>query len=215
MVSVISLVVAALASEVAFRGFLFRRLIDATGPATATILLSGDLCADREPRARTGRPQLRGDHYRRACCFRWPTCGRMPCGWGGGCTSRGRQRRRWCSGCRLRASRATRAWSRPTRAAPLWLTGGVYGPDGALFTAIVFCRCDGRGLSRDAELCVELYACRDCAGAAIRWMFRRPRRTRRWSRPRLRRRLTLVQIAPAPSSNGSERSSSPESAHRP
>ena len=40
IVSIISLAVAAFASEVAFRGFLFRRLIDATGPVTATILLS-------------------------------------------------------------------------------------------------------------------------------------------------------------------------------
>ena len=40
VVSMISLLLAALATEIAFRGFLFRRLIDATGPGTATILLS-------------------------------------------------------------------------------------------------------------------------------------------------------------------------------
>ena len=41
VLSLISLAVAALANEVAFRGFLFRRLIDAIGPTAATLLLSG------------------------------------------------------------------------------------------------------------------------------------------------------------------------------
>lgn len=39
--SLLSLLLAALAIEVAFRGFLFRRLIDTIGPTAATILLSG------------------------------------------------------------------------------------------------------------------------------------------------------------------------------
>jgi hypothetical protein len=41
LLSLLSLLLAALAVEVAFRGFLFRRLIDAIGPTAATILLSG------------------------------------------------------------------------------------------------------------------------------------------------------------------------------
>lgn len=39
--ALITLLVGSLATEVAFRGFLFQRLISATGPGTATVLLAG------------------------------------------------------------------------------------------------------------------------------------------------------------------------------
>ena len=214
VVSVISLCVGALASEVAFRGFLFQQADRCHRTDHSDDSAVVDLCADREPGAEWDEPQLRGDHHRRravldgvpanACALARLGDALRVGGGDGGCV-RAAGSRAW---------RATPAWCRRTPAGPLWLTGGVYGPDGALFTAIVFF----------VAMAVVYRVTRNYA-----WSYTHPEIVpggypmdvppppahTAMEEAAAAKTATLVQIAPAPSSNGLERSSSPESAHRP
>ena len=134
----ISLVVAALASEVAFRGFLFRRLIDATGPATATILLSViyALIGSLGPNGTSLSfvvTIIAGVLFSMA----YLRTHALWLGWG--------MHFAWAAATAVvfglpvaGVAQLLAASCRPTQAAPLWLTGGAFGPEGALFTAIVF-----------------------------------------------------------------------------
>jgi hypothetical protein len=137
VVSVISLVLAGLASEVAFRGFLFKRLIDATGPTTATILLSliYALVGSLGPNGTSlsfvvtvVAGVLFSMAYLRTHAL-W-------LGWG--------MHFAWAAatavvfGLPVSGVASYSSLVQTDTSGPVWLTGGVYGPDGALFTVIVF-----------------------------------------------------------------------------
>ena len=212
VVSIVSLVVATLASEVAFRGFLFRKLIDATGPTTATILLSliyavigslGPNGSSLSFMVTTLAGVLFSLAYLRTHAL-W-------LGWG--------MHFAWAAATALlfglpNAGIASYSTVVQTDSSgPVWLTGGVYGPDGALFTAIVFF----------VAMAVVYRVTRNYA-----WSYTHPEivpggypmdvppppahAAMEQAAPA---RPTLVQIAPAPSSNGSEPAASPDPVHRP
>jgi hypothetical protein len=136
LLSLVSLAVAALANEVAFRGFLFRRLIDAVGPTAATLLLSGlyALLGSLRPNA-TGLSFLITIIAGILFSLAYLRTRALWLGWGlhfawaaatavlfglpvGGMVSYG--------------SIVQTAVSGPT-----WFTGGAYGPEAAFFTGIV------------------------------------------------------------------------------
>jgi membrane protease YdiL (CAAX protease family) len=213
VVSVISLVLAALASEVAFRGFLFQRLIDATGPATATILLSGiyAVIGSLGPNGTSLSfvvTMVAGVLFSMA----YLRTHALWLGWG--------MHFAWAAatavvlGLPVAGVASYSSVVQTDTTGPLWLTGGAYGPEGALFSAIVF-----------FVAMVSVYrATRNYA-----WSYTHPEIVpggypmdvppppahTAMEEAAAAKTATLVQIAPAPSSNGSERSSSPESAHRP
>jgi hypothetical protein len=193
VVSVISLVLAALASEVAFRGFLFQRLIDATGPATATILLSGiyAVIGSLGPNGTSLSfvvTMVAGVLFSMA----YLRTHALWLGWG--------MHFAWAAatavvlGLPVAGVASYSSVVQTDTTGPLWLTGGAYGPEGALFSAIVFfvAMVSVYRATRIPRLC----------RAVTRWMFRRPRRTRRWRRPRLRRRLRWCRLRRRPAATG-------------
>jgi hypothetical protein len=136
VLSLISLAVVALATEVAFRGFLFRRLIDTIGPTAATLLLSGiyALLGSLRPNA-TGLSFLitliAGVLFSLAYLrthalwlswglhFAWAAATAVIFGLPvGGIASYG-------------------SIIQTTVSGPAWFTGGAYGPEAAFFTGIV------------------------------------------------------------------------------
>jgi hypothetical protein len=212
VISVISLALGALASEIAFRGFLFRRLIDATGPATATILLSliYALVGSLGPNGTSlsfvvtiVAGVLFSMAYLRTHAL-W-------LGWG--------MHFAWAAatgvvfGLPVAGVASYSSVVQTDTSGPAWLSGGVYGPDGALFTAIVFA----------VAMAVVYRATRNYA-----WTYTHPlivpagypmdvpppAAHTEMEQAAAAQPATLVQIGPAPSSNGSERASSPDSVHR-
>lgn len=137
IVSVLSLLFAALASEVAFRGFLFRRLIDATGPTTATILLAL-IYALIESLGPNGTSLsfmvtiIAGVLFSMA----YLRTHALWLGWG--------LHFAWAAatavvfGLPVAGVASYSSVVQTDTTGPVWLTGGVYGPEGALFTAVVF-----------------------------------------------------------------------------
>jgi uncharacterized protein len=206
--SLITLALAALASEIAFRGFLFRRLIDAIGPSAATVLLSGiyALIASMSPNASALSflvtfiaGVLFSIAYLRTHAL-W-------LGWG--------LHFAWAAatavlfGLPVAGISSYSSVVQTDTGAPAWLTGGVYGPDGALFTAIVFF----------FAMAVVYRVTRDYA-----WNYTQPVLVpggypmdvapppahAAMEQEAIAKPPTLVQIAPAPGSNGAERPSSSE-----
>lgn len=218
ILSLISLFIGALAIEVAFRGFLFRRLIEAIGPTAATLLLSGiyALLASLRPNAGSLSffiALIAGVLFSLA----YLRTHALWLGWG--------MRFAWSAATALIlglpiagvASYAGVIQSDVT--GPVWLTGGVFGLDAALFTAAVIF----------IAMAVVYRATRTYA-----WDYTHPiivpggypmdiappaaHTAMEQAAQSVPAKPTLVQIAPAPnpiqSSNGSEHSSS-EPAHRP
>jgi len=212
VVSILSLVVAALAAEVAFRGFLFQRLIDATGTSTATILLSLIYALVASLGANTTGLSfvvtiIAGVLFSLA----YLRTHALWLGWG--------LHFAWAAaiavvfGLPVAGVASYSSVVQTDSGGPMWLTGGVYGPDGALFTAVVFL----------VAMAVVYRATRNYA-----WSYTHPVILPRGypmdvpppaahtaMEAASAKTPTLVQIASAPSSNGSEPASSPESAHRP
>lgn len=212
VVSVITLVLAALASEVAFRGFLFRRLIDATGPTTATILLSliyalvgslGPNGAGLSFVVTIVAGVLFSMAYLRTHAL-W-------LGWG--------MHFAWAAatavlfGLPVAGVASYSSVVQTDTSGPAWLTGGVYGPDGALFTVIVLA----------VAMAVVYRVTRNYA-----WNYTHPEivpggypmdvpppSAHVAMEQAAAARPTLVQIAPTSSSNGLEHPSSSEPAQRP
>jgi len=213
VLSVISLLLGALASEVAFRGFLFRRLIDATGPGTATILLSliyamvgslGPNGSSLSFMVTIIAGVLFSVAYLRTHAL-WLGWG-MHFAWAAATAA--------VFGLPVAGVASYSSVVQTATDGPVWLTGGIYGPEGALFTMIVFF----------VALAFVYRATRNYA-----WDYTHPpivpggypmdvppppahiamEEAAVASAP------TLVQIASAPSSNGSEPAPSAESAHRP
>jgi uncharacterized protein len=216
--SILSLAFGALASEVAFRGFLFSRLIDATGPTTATILMAGiyALIASLGPNG-TGLSFVVTIIAGVLFSMAYLRTHALWLGWG--------MHFAWAAATAVLfglpnsgvASYSTVVQT--TTTGPVWLTGGVYGPDGAFFTAIVLL----------VTMAVVYRATRNYA-----WNYTHaaivpagypmdvppPQAHVAMEQAAAAKAATLVQIAPASGSNGLEpqslpESASSESAHRP
>ena len=136
LLNLATLAVAALAEEVAFRGYSYRRLIEGIGPVAATILMSllfgvGHLLNPSATWASTLVTVLAGV----LLSIAWLRTRGLWLGWGlhfAWNASMGVLFGLPVSGINDFASIVqTRAFGRP------WLTGGDYGPEGAAFTVIV------------------------------------------------------------------------------
>ena len=212
VVSVVTLAVAALASEIAFRGFLFRRLIDAIGPTAATVLLSAiyALIVSMSPNASGMSFVLTfiAGVLLSMCYLRTHA---LWLGWG--------LHFAWAAatavlfGLPVAGVASYTSVVQTDTGVPVWLTGGVYGPDGALFTVVVFV----------VAMAVVYRATREYA-----WNYTHPvlvpggypmdvpppAAHSAMEQAAAAKAPTLVQIAPATSGNGAERESSPESTPR-
>jgi hypothetical protein len=213
LLSLASLALAALANEVAFRGFLFRRLIDAVGPTAATLLLSGlyALLGSLRPNA-TGLSFLITLIAGVLFSLAYLRTHALWLGWG--------LHFAWAAatavlfGLPVGGMVNYGSIVQTTVSGPAWFTGGAYGPEAAFFTGIVLL----------VAMAVVYRATRDYA-----WNYTQPviipggypmdiqptsahtamEQAEATSQP-------LVQIAPAPSAgNGSQpQSDSSEPAHR-
>jgi hypothetical protein len=211
VVSVLSLLVAALASEVAFRGFLFRRLIDATGTTTATILLSliyaligalGPNGTSLSFMVTIIAGVLFSMAYLRTHAL-W-------LGWG--------MHFAWAAatavvfGLPVAGVASYSSVVQTDTSGPVWLSGGVYGPDGALFTAIVFLVAMAF-VHRATRNYAWSYTHPAIVPGGYPMEVQPPSAHAAMEEAAAAKSAALVQIAPAASSNGVERSSSsPESA---
>jgi uncharacterized protein len=135
-VNLIMIAVAALAEEVAFRGYPYQRLIKAIGPVAATIILSflfGALHAFN-PNA-TGASILITMLAGLVFSIAWLRTHALWLGWG--------LHFAWNAsmtllfGLPLSGDTNLSSIIQTHAFGPLWLTGGDYGPEGAAFTAIV------------------------------------------------------------------------------
>jgi hypothetical protein len=97
---------------------------------------------------------------------------------------------------------------------PLWLTGGAFGPDGALFTAIVLFVAMA-AVYRATRNYAWNYTHPEIVPGGYPMDVPPPPAHTAMEQAEAAKTATLVQIAPAPSSNGLERSPSAESVHRP
>jgi hypothetical protein len=131
-----TLAVAALAEEVAFRGYSYRRLIEATGPVAATILMSllfgvGHMLNPGATWASTLVTILAGVLFSVA----WLRTHGLWLGWG--------LHFAWNAsmgilfGLPISGINDFSSIIQTRAVGPLWLTGGDYGPEGAGFTVIV------------------------------------------------------------------------------
>jgi membrane protease YdiL (CAAX protease family) len=212
LLSVLGLAVGALASEIAFRGFLFRRLIDAIGQSAATLLLSGIY-------ALLGSMSSNASGISFVITFiagvllsmAYLRTHALWLGWG--------IHFAWAAatavlfGLPVAGVASYTSVVQTDSGAPVWLTGGVYGPDGAAFTAIVFL----------VTMAVIYRVTREYA-----WNYTHPvlvpggypmdvpppAAHTAMEEETAAKAPTLVQIAPAPSTNGLESPSSSEPTHR-
>lgn len=212
VLSIVTLALAALASEIAFRGFLFRRLIDAIGPTAATVLLSGiyALIAGMSPNA-SGLGFVVTFVAGVLFSMAYLRTHAVWLGWG--------MHFAWAAatavvfGLPVAGISSYSSVVQTDTGVPVWLTGGVYGPDGALFTVIVFL----------VAMAAVYRATRDYA-----WNYTHPVLVpsgypmdvapppahAAMEQEAAAKPATLVQIAPATGSNGAERPSSSEPTHR-
>lgn len=211
IVSILAIFFGALASEVAFRGFLLKRLIDATGPTTATILLSliYALIGSLGPNGTSLSfvvTIIAGALFSMA----YLRTHALWLGWG--------MHFAWAAATAVlfglpNAGVASYSTVVQTDSSgPVWLSGGVYGPDGAIFTAIVFLVAMAAVYRVTRNYAWNYTHAPIVPGGHPMDVPPPPAHT---AMEQAAARPTLVQIAPASSSNGSERPSSPESARRP
>lgn len=136
LLSVVALGLAALALEVAFRGFIFRRLIEAIGPTAATLLLSGiyALLGSMQPNA-TGLSFVIAVLAGVLFSLAYLRTHALWLGWG--------LHFAWAAatailfGLPVGGDAMFSSVVQTDASGPTWLTGGAYGPEGALFTALV------------------------------------------------------------------------------
>jgi uncharacterized protein len=212
VLSIVGLGVAALASEVAFRGFLFQRLIDAIGPTGAAVVLSGiyALIGSASPNA-SGLGFVAAFVAGLVFSMAYLRTHALWLGWG--------LHFAWAAatavlfGLPVAGVASYSSVVQTDTAAPVWLTGGVFGPDGALFTTVVFV----------VAMAAVYRATREYA-----WNYTHPvivpggypmdvpppAAHAAMEQEAVEKAPVLVQIAPAPSGNGLERPSSSEPTHR-
>jgi len=212
VVSIVSLLLAALASEIAFRGFLFQRLIDATGPSTATVLMSliYALIMSLGTNA-TGLSFVVTIIAGVLFSLAYLRTHALWLGWG--------MHFAWAAaiavvfGLPVAGVASYASVVQTDTTGPVWLTGGVYGPDGALFTAIVFFVAMAF-VYRATRNYAWNYTYSPIVPGGYPMDVPPPPAHTAMEQEAAAKTATLVQIAPAASSNGSERPLSPESVDR-
>lgn len=136
LLSLATLFLGALATEMAFRGFLYRRLMDATGPVVGTILLSGVYAfVVTSPLNNTPFSFLVAFVGGLLFSVAYLRTHALWVGWGlrfGWLASMG-----VLFGLPLSGSADFASVVATDSSGQTWLTGGPYGPDGALFTGFV------------------------------------------------------------------------------
>ena len=136
LVSLLTLFVGALATELAFRGFLFQRLIRSTGTVVATILLSGVYAfIVTSPLNNTRFGFLVAFISGLLFCMAYLRTHGLWLGWGirfGWLASMG-----VLFGLPLAGSADLSSVVATDSSGRVWLTGGAYGPEGAVFTGLV------------------------------------------------------------------------------
>lgn len=136
LLSLLTLLLGALAMEMAFRGFLFRRLIEATSPVTATVLMSAVY-------AFVATSPLNNTRFSFFVAFSsgilfsvaYLRTHALWIGWGirfGWMASMG-----VLFGLPLAGSADFASVVATDSSGRVWLTGGPYGPEGAVFTGLV------------------------------------------------------------------------------
>jgi hypothetical protein len=136
LLSVMALALAALANEVAFRGFLFRNLIDVMGPTAATLLLSGiyALLGSLRPNA-TGLSFVVAIVAGVLFSLAYLRTHALWLGWG--------LHFAWAAATAIVFGLPVGGLAmysnlvQTNATGPAWLTGGAYGPEGALLTMVV------------------------------------------------------------------------------
>jgi uncharacterized protein len=137
LISLLTLALGTLALEAAFRGYLYRRLIAAMGPVMATILLSAiyALVSSFRPNS-TGFSVLVAFLLGILFSMAYLRTHALWLGWG--------LHFAWDAAMGILfglpvagLATYTSLVDDTTTSGPLWLTGGLYGPEGALFTAII------------------------------------------------------------------------------
>jgi uncharacterized protein len=136
ILSLAVLLLGALATEIAWRGFLFRRLLETTGPVTATIALSL-LYAFVMTSPRSGTPFSFFVAFAAGLLFSvaYLRTHGLWLGWGirfGWLASMG-----VLFGLPLAGSADFASVVATDSSGRLWLTGGAYGPEGSVFTGLV------------------------------------------------------------------------------
>ncbi|HEX4156695.1 MAG TPA: type II CAAX endopeptidase family protein [Acidobacteriaceae bacterium] len=137
LLSLAAIGIGTLASEVAFRGFVFRRLIEAIGPTAATLLLAGiyALLESLQPNA-TGMSFLITVVAGVLFSLAYLRTHALWLGWG--------MHFAWAAAMAILFGlpvSGVAVYSSVVQTdvnGPVWLTGGAYGPEGALLTALVF-----------------------------------------------------------------------------
>jgi hypothetical protein len=136
IISVVALALAALANEVAFRGFIFRRLIVAIGPTAATLVLAGlyALLGSLRPNA-TGMSFVIAIFAGVLFSLAYLRTHALWLGWG--------LHFAWAAatavllGLPIGGDATYSSVVQTDASGSAWLTGGAYGPEGALFTIVV------------------------------------------------------------------------------
>ena len=136
LLSLLTLLLAALATEVAFRGFLFRRLLRATGPVTATLALSAVYAFIVTSPLNT-TPFSFGVAFAGGVLFSvaYLRTHALWLGWG--------LRFAWWAtmtvlfGLPIAGAADLSSVVATDSSGRAWLTGGPYGPEGAVFTGLV------------------------------------------------------------------------------
>lgn len=136
LLALATLFISALATELAFRGFLFQRLIAATGPVTATVLLSV-LVAFVSVSPAYSTPFSFGVSLIASVlfCTAYLRTHALWLGWGlrfGWLASMG-----VLFGLPLAGSADFASIVATDSSGRAWLTGGAYGPEGAVFTGLI------------------------------------------------------------------------------
>ncbi len=136
LLSLLTLLAAALATEMAFRGYLFQRLIAATGPATATFLLSAlSAFVSTSPLNNTPFSFFVAFVSGILFCVAYLRTHALWLGWGlrfGWLASMG-----VLFGLPLSGSIDFASVVATDSSGRTWLTGGAYGPEGAVFAGLV------------------------------------------------------------------------------
>ena len=210
ILSLVSLAIAALVAEIAFRGFLFRCLIGAIGPTAAALLLSGiyALLVSLRPNA-TGLSFFVAFIAGLLFSMAYLRTHALWLGWG--------LHFAWAAatavlfGLPVGGIANYGSIIQTSASGPVWFTGGAYGPEAAFFTGIVLI----------IAMPVVYRATRDYAwnytqpviiSAGYPMDVPPPAAHTAMEQAAAAKSAPLVQIAPAPDSNGATRSPDPADA---
>ncbi len=165
LLALLTMLAAALAQEVIFRGYPFRRLIAAVGPSWAAVLLSllfAALMVTANPPHNFLIALVDCTLFGLLLAMAWLRTHALWLGWGLHFAYRA------VAALVLGLPIAGHGeFGSPTdmyASGPRWLSGGAFGLDAAALTALVLLGGDGRALSPDSRSGLELHAARDRSG---------------------------------------------------